>query len=71
MRRSGFAGVIDHALRRTQMAATAKRSAIRPFTVEFPEAEVADLRACITATRFPEREPLEDPIVHPFGKARP
>ena len=57
------------------MAVTTERSAgatsTRPFTVEFPEAEVADLRARITATRCPEREPLQDPIVHPFGKARP
>ena len=53
------------------MAVTTERSAtataIRPFTVEFPEADVADLRARITATRFPEREPVEDPIVHPLG----
>ena len=53
------------------MAVTTERSAgataIRPFTVEFPEADVADLRARITATRFPEREPSEDPIVHPLG----
>ncbi len=56
------------------MAVTTERSAgatsTRSFTVEFPEAE-ADLRARITATRFPEREPLQDPIVRPFGKARP
>ncbi len=53
------------------MAVTTERSAtataIRPFPVEFPEADVADLRARITATRFPEREPVEDPIVHPLG----
>ena len=53
------------------MAVSTERSAgataIRPFTVEFPEADVADLRARITATRFPEREPVEDPIVHPLG----
>ena len=53
------------------MAVTTERStettAIRPFTVEFPEADVEDLRARIAATRFPEREPAEDPIVHPLG----
>jgi pimeloyl-ACP methyl ester carboxylesterase len=50
---------------------SASRAAIRPFTVEFPEADVEDLRARITATRFPEREPVEDPIVHPLGDAVP
>jgi pimeloyl-ACP methyl ester carboxylesterase len=50
---------------------SASRTAIRPFTVEFPEADVADLRARITATRFPEREPVEDPIVHPLGDTVP
>ncbi len=57
------------------MAVSTERSAgataIRPFTVEFREADVEDLRARITATRFPEREPLEDPIVHPLGDAVP
>jgi Epoxide hydrolase N terminus len=53
------------------MAVTTERSAgaaaIRPFTVELPEADVEDLRARIRATRFPEREPVEEPIVHPLG----
>ena len=57
------------------MSATTERSAaataIRPFTVEFPEADVEDLRARIAATRFPEREPVEDPIVHPLGNTVP
>jgi pimeloyl-ACP methyl ester carboxylesterase len=57
------------------MAVTAERSAgateIRSFTVEFPEADVEDLRARIAATRFPEREPVEGPIVHPLGNAVP
>ena len=44
---------------------------IRPFTVEFPEAEIEDLRARIAATRFPEREPVEDPTVHPLGGTVP
>ena len=35
-------------------------AAIRPFTVEIPEAEVEDLRARIVATRFPENETVED-----------
>jgi pimeloyl-ACP methyl ester carboxylesterase len=53
------------------MAVTPDRSAgaaaIRPFTIELPEADVEDLRARIAATRFPEREPVEEPIVHPLG----
>jgi pimeloyl-ACP methyl ester carboxylesterase len=53
------------------MAVTSEKSAgataIRPFRVEFPESDVEDLRARITASRFPEREPVEDPIVHPLG----
>jgi pimeloyl-ACP methyl ester carboxylesterase len=44
---------------------------IRRFTVEFPEADVEDLRARIAATRFPEKEPVEDPIVHPLGDTVP
>ena len=50
------------------MAVTTDRSpaaaVIRPFTVEIPETEIEDLRARIAATRFPEHEPVEDPIVH-------
>ena len=49
----------------------AAATSIRPFTVEFPQADVEDLSARIAATRFPEREPLEDPIVHPLGDAVP
>jgi pimeloyl-ACP methyl ester carboxylesterase len=33
---------------------------IRPFTVETPEADLEDLRARVAATRFPERETVED-----------
>src|SRR3954449_527121 len=33
---------------------------IRPFTIDVPEAELEDLRARIAATRFPEREPVDD-----------
>ena len=46
-------------------------AAVRPFTVEIPEQEVEDLRARIVATRFPEREPVEDPVVHPLGDLVP
>src|SRR5215471_9383529 len=33
---------------------------IRPFQVEFPEAELAELRRRINATRWPERETVTD-----------
>ena len=35
-------------------------AAIRPFTVEFPDAELDDLRRRINATRWPERETVGD-----------
>jgi pimeloyl-ACP methyl ester carboxylesterase len=57
------------------MAVTTRESvgvtSIRPFTVEISHAEIEDLRARIAATRFPEKEPAEDPIVHPLGDAVP
>ena len=34
--------------------------AVRPFHVEFPEAEVAELRRRVNATRWPERETVAD-----------
>jgi len=34
--------------------------AIRPFTIETPEPDLEDLRARIRATRWPEKEPVED-----------
>ncbi|HYB30308.1 MAG TPA: alpha/beta fold hydrolase [Solirubrobacteraceae bacterium] len=44
---------------------------IRSFHVDFPQEDVADLRRRIAGTRFPEREPVEDPIAHPLGDAVP
>jgi hypothetical protein len=38
----------------------AASTAIRPFTFETPEADLDDLRARIAATRWPEKEPVED-----------
>ena len=32
---------------------TADATAIRPFTIEFPDADLEDLRARIAATRWP------------------
>ena len=46
------------------MAGTIERSAadtaIRPFTIEFPESDLEDLRARIKATRWPEKETVDD-----------
>jgi pimeloyl-ACP methyl ester carboxylesterase len=46
------------------MSVTTEKSAddpaIRPFTIETPEAELEALRARIAATRWPEKEPVED-----------
>src|SRR5919106_6874606 len=46
------------------MAVKTERSAddttIRPFTIETPEAELEDLRARLTGTRFPDKETVED-----------
>ena len=46
------------------MAATTETppgaTAIRPFTIDIPEADVEDLRSRILGTRFPEREPVPD-----------
>ena len=35
-------------------------TAIRPFTIDFPEAELEELRARIAATRWPEKETVAD-----------
>ena len=46
------------------MAVMTERSAgdttIRPFTIEIPQADLDDLRARIAATRWPEKEPVDD-----------
>ena len=36
------------------------KTAIRPFQVNFPKAEIDELRRRINATRWPERETVED-----------
>jgi len=40
--------------------ASTDKSAVRPFRVEVPEAELADMRRRIRATRLPEKEPVVD-----------
>jgi pimeloyl-ACP methyl ester carboxylesterase len=42
------------------MSVTSENSAIRPFSIETPEAELEDLRRRITATRWPEKELVPD-----------
>jgi pimeloyl-ACP methyl ester carboxylesterase len=46
------------------MAVTVDRAAgniaVRPFTIEVPEADLEDLRARIAATRWPEKETVDD-----------
>ena len=39
---------------------SADATAIRPFKIEFPEADLEDLRARIAATRWPEKETVAD-----------
>ena len=43
-----------------QRAHSADNTAIRPFRVSVPEAELTDLRRRIVATKFPERETVND-----------
>ncbi len=33
---------------------------VRPFRIDVPEEELVDLRQRIAATRWPEKEPVED-----------
>jgi pimeloyl-ACP methyl ester carboxylesterase len=42
------------------MSVTTTETAIRPFTMEVPQAEIDELRARIAATRWPEQEPVDD-----------
>jgi pimeloyl-ACP methyl ester carboxylesterase len=44
----------------TMTEKSAGATAIRPFTIEIPEAELEALRARIAATRWPEKEPVAD-----------
>ena len=47
----------------TEKAADA--TAIRPFTIEIPEADLEDLRARIAATRWPEKESRRRSVAGP------
>src|SRR5688572_19362985 len=44
----------------TKLADVVEATAIRPFQVNVPEAELTELRRRINATRFPERETVTD-----------
>jgi len=44
----------------TTAESTDASAAIRPFTIDVPEADLDDLRARIAATRWPEKEGVED-----------
>ena len=43
-----------------ELDAGAEDGTIRPFTVEIPEADLRELRARIAATRWPDKETVED-----------
>src|SRR5687767_10046037 len=43
-----------------QPRAAAEDTAIRPFRIHVPEAEIVELRRRIVATRWPERETVTD-----------
>ena len=44
----------------SRQAAAATADAIRPFRVDFPEEQLADLRRRIAATRWPNAETVSD-----------
>jgi pimeloyl-ACP methyl ester carboxylesterase len=44
-----------------ELATGAEGSTIRPFHIDVPEEELADLRRRIAATRWPEKETVDDP----------
>eukprot|EP01034_Spumella_vulgaris_P039718 gene39718-49082_t len=56
----GFAGAAAMDATAPSAAATADVSQIRPFRIDVPEAQLADLRARIKATRWPDRETVKD-----------
>jgi pimeloyl-ACP methyl ester carboxylesterase len=50
----------EDTMSQTSAAQPSSENAIRPFHVNFPEAELTELRRRINATRWPEREPVTD-----------
>jgi pimeloyl-ACP methyl ester carboxylesterase len=45
----------------THPASSAESGSIRPFRVNFPEADLVDLRRRVKATKWPDRETVKDP----------
>jgi hypothetical protein len=43
-----------------KLAGVAEATAIRPFQIDVPDSELAELRRRIIATRFPEKETVND-----------
>src|SRR4051794_32796276 len=58
---SGFVQFSNRRRNHMAVMTTEKSAAIRPFTFETPEADLVDLRARIAATRWPEKETVDDP----------
>jgi len=52
---AGTAGLLP-----TQLRAATAAEAVRPFKVQFPESDLADLRRRVAATRWPNRETVTD-----------
>jgi hypothetical protein len=44
----------------TKLAGVVEATAIRPFQVSVPQTELTELRRRINATRFPEKETVDD-----------
>ena len=51
----------ENAMNQASATATEQAVGIRPFQVDFPEAELADLRRRVNATKWPQREIVPDP----------
>jgi len=58
----GFLGFADgsKSMNAAEQQARGDKAAIRPFRVNFPEADLTDLRRRIQATRWPEKETVTD-----------
>ena len=52
----------------SQLVAASAGDAIRPFRVNIPEAQLADLRRRVAATRLPDRETVDDGSQGPAGR---
>jgi len=57
---SAFATQRSHAMNAAVEQVSTDRSAVRPFRVEVSDADLADMRRRIKATKFPEKEPVAD-----------